>query len=116
MIKYIQNTFTIFSYLWYIFYAISLTNIYPDGKFYLDNITYFYYLFIGSILLISFNPFYRFKYNEIYGQMAFSAALHLILSLNLMEIFNRVNNLEKRLKKDINLSEKLKIIFNLKSI
>ena len=116
MIKYIQNLFAIFSYLWYIFYAISLTNIYPTGKFYLDNITYFYYLFIGSILLISFNPVYKFKYNEIYGQMAFSAALHLILSINLMEIFNRVKNLEKRLENDINLYEKLKIIFNLKSI
>ena len=116
MIKYIQIIFTFFSYLWYIFYGISFTNIYPDGKFYLDNITYFYYLFLSSVLLISFNPFYKFKYNEIYGKMAFYSALNFVLSYNLMEVYNKMINLETRLEKDINILEKLKIIFNLKGI
>ncbi len=116
MIKYIKTIFTTFSLLWYSFYLISFTNFYPDGKFYLDKISYFYYLFLSSVLFISFNPFYKLKYNKIYGEMAFGVAMNFILSYSLMEVFNNLIILEKKLEKDIGIIEKLKIIFNLKTI
>lgn len=89
--------FYIFTYSWYGVYFLALTRTSENAYRYLEEITFFYKLFVACLLIYLFNPFSKNVYNKrIHKRIIFTAAIFLITSEGLENIFNKIKETSNR--------------------
>jgi hypothetical protein len=109
-----EYLFLLFTYSGYFLFFLAFTGLWQDAEIYLDDITSYYKIVIGLVLVYIFNPYI--KTNErvkpIHRRMAFNAGLFLLLSVNLLFIFNNLIETGKKTGKGIleTINHKLQII------
>ena len=83
-----EYLFLLFTYSGYFLFFLAFTGLWQDAKLYLDDVTTYYKIVVGLVLLYIFNPYIKTIIKPIHERMAFNAGLFLILSENLLLIFN----------------------------
>ena len=84
-----KNVFIILSLSWIILYVFVLFRLWDNAVFYLNNINYFYRLYMATILLIFFNPWTKIGFDDFHKNLIFSVALYLIASTTLTDFIMR---------------------------
>ena len=85
-----DNIFTYLTYSWYLFFIITKINLWDKSKIYLNEITFFYRVFISIVLLILFNPYRKINFTETHRKIVFSSAFFLITSDTLVELYHKI--------------------------
>tara|TARA_X000000950_G_C13744244_1_gene589805 strand:- start:406 stop:798 length:393 start_codon:yes stop_codon:yes gene_type:complete len=89
--------FYTFAYSWYGVYFLALTRISENAYEYLEEITFFYKLFVACLLIYLFNPFSKNRYNKrIHKRIIFTAAIFLITTEGLENIFDKIKETSDR--------------------
>ena len=96
-----EYLFLLFTYSGYLLFFLAFTGLWQDAKMYLDDVTSYYKIVIGIVLLYIFNPYTKTAIKLIHERMAFNAGLFLILSENLMIIFNNFIETSRKTGKGI---------------
>lgn len=98
-----EYLFLLFTYSGYFLFFLAFTGLWQDATFYLDDVTSYYKIVIGIVLIYIFNPFIKTneKVKPIHQRMAFNAGLFLLLSENLLFIFNNLIETGKKTGKGI---------------
>lgn len=95
-----KNVFIIFSLSWIILYVFVLFRLWDNAVFYLNNINYFYRLYMATILLIFFNPWTKIAFDDFHKSLIFSVALYLIASTTLTDFIMRTQTVASEAAED----------------
>lgn len=95
-----KNIFIILSLSWIILYVFILFRLWDDAVFYLNNVNYFYRLYMAFILLIFFNPWSKVGMDDFHKNLIFSVALYLIASTTLTDFIIRTKEVATKTAKD----------------
>ena len=95
-----KNVFIILSLSWIILYVFVLFRLWDNAVFYLNNINYFYRLYMATILLIFFNPWTKIGFDDFHKSLIFSVALYLIASTTLTDFIMRTQNVASEAAED----------------
>ena len=87
-----DDIFTYFTYSWYLFFFVSKMGIWDKSTIYLNEITFFYRLFISIVLLILFNPYRKINFTEIHRKIVFTSAFFLITSDTLVQLYHKIQS------------------------
>ena len=74
-----EYLFLLFTYSGYFLFFLAFTGLWQDAKLYLDDVTTYYKIVVGLVLLYIFNPYIKTVIKPIHERMAFNAGLFLIL-------------------------------------
>jgi len=87
-----EYLFLLFTYSGYFLFFVAFSGLWQDARFYLDDVTSYYKIVIGIVLIYIFNPYIKTNatVKPIHQRMAFNAGLFLLLSENLLFIFNNI--------------------------
>lgn len=96
-----EQLFVLFTYSGYFLFFLAFTGLWEDASMYLEDITTYYKMVIGLVLLYIFNPYITTKIKPIHERMAFNAGLYLLLSGNLLLIFNNFVQTTKKTTQNI---------------
>jgi|TARA_R110001592_G_scaffold314019_2_gene589567 hypothetical protein len=96
-----EYLFLLFTYSGYFLFFLAFTGLWDDASLYLEDVTNYYKMVIGLVLLYIFNPYITTKIKPIHERMAFNAGLYLLLSGNLLLIFNNFVETTKKTTKGI---------------
>ncbi len=88
--KIFEVIFYIFTFSWYGLYFLGMSKIFPEAYFYLNEISFFYKLFIGLILIIIFNPITKTKYTPAHRKIIFTAGIFILTTEGLENIYNKI--------------------------
>lgn len=91
-----EYLFLLFTYSGYFLFFLAFTGLWEDASLYLEDVTNYYKMVIGLVLLYIFNPYITTKIKPIHERMAFNAGLYLLLSGNLLLIFNNLVETTKK--------------------
>jgi hypothetical protein len=96
-----KNLFVIFSIAWIFMYLFILLNMWNDAVFYLNNINYYYRIYLAIVLFYFFNPFAEKQLlDEFHRGIVFSTALFLLASTTITELVQRTIEITKKIKED----------------
>ena len=84
-----EYLFLIFTYSGYLLFFLAFTGLLENASIYLEDVTNYYKIVIGLVLLYIFNPYITTKIKPIHERMAFNAGLYLLLSGNLLLLFKK---------------------------
>jgi len=96
-----EYLFLLFTYSGYFLFFLAFTGLWEDASLYLEDVTNYYKMVIGLVLLYIFNPYITTKIKPIHERMAFNAGLYLLLSGNLLLIFNNFVETTKKTTQNI---------------
>jgi len=96
-----EYLFLLFTYSGYFLFFLAFTGLWENASLYLEDVTNYYKMVIGLVLLYIFNPYITTKIKPIHERMAFNAGLYLLLSGNLLLIFNNFVETTKKTTQDI---------------
>ena len=82
--------FIILTFGWYIFYAMTFLDI-PNNNEMFREFAFYYEVYVCLLLIGYFNPYTNIKLTKVKRQMVFSAALMLLFSIGINNIFNKIN-------------------------
>jgi glucan phosphoethanolaminetransferase (alkaline phosphatase superfamily) len=99
--EFTKNVYMFLSYAAYILYVVIYLGAWNKAPQYLDDINYYLKVFIGIVLVVTFNPIVRFRPSSIHRNISFSAGLLLLTSTTFSTFQNRLNNTVKRMKNDV---------------
>ena len=85
--NYLDYIYVILTFLWYILNALSLLHI-EDGKLYFETFSFYYQIYVCFLLIYYFNPYLDVKLTKVKKQMIFSAAIMLLFSIGIQNIYN----------------------------
>ena len=88
--NYFDYIFIILTFGWYIFYAMTFLNI-PNNDEMFREFAFYYEVYVCLLLIGYFNPYTNIKLTKVKRQMVFSAALMLLFSIGVNNIFNKLN-------------------------
>ena len=99
--SYYENIYKYGLILIYGLYAVSILGVWNEAPIYLDNINYFFKLFIAIVLMYFFNPLRKDEpCTPIQKRIVFSAAFFILASTtisafktNVVDFYKRVSNL-----------------------
>jgi hypothetical protein len=96
-----KNIFVVLSIAWIFMYLFVLFNMWEDAIFYLNNINYYYRIYLAIVLFYFFNPFSNEQLlDEFHRGIVFSTALFLLASTTVTELVQRTVQITKKLKED----------------
>lgn len=95
-----KNVFIILSLSWVILYLFVLFRLWDDAIFYLNNINYFYRLYMAGVLLFFFNPWVHIGMDDFHKSLIFSVALYLIASTTLTDFIIRTKDVATKTAQD----------------
>ena len=75
---------------WYFFYAMTFFDI-PNNTNMFHEFSFFYQVYVCLLLIGYFNPFTYIKLTKVKKEMVFSAAIMLLFSIGINNIFNKIN-------------------------
>ena len=85
-----EYLFLFFTYSGYILFFLAFTGIWKSAPLYLEEVNNYYKIVVSLVLLYIFNPYLKTEIKPVHERMAFNAGLYLLLSSNLLLLFNRV--------------------------
>ena len=88
--NYFDYIFIILTFGWYIFYAMTFLDI-PNNNEMFREFAFYYEVYVCLLLIGYFNPYINIKLIKVKRQMVFSAALMLLFSIGVNNIFNKLN-------------------------
>ena len=88
--NYFDYTFLVLTFLWYIFYGMTILN-YKNSTLYFNNFSFYYQVYVCLLLIGYFNPYINVKFTKVKRQMVFTAALMLLFSIGIQTIFSKMN-------------------------
>jgi len=91
-----EYLFLLFTYSSYFLFFLAFTGLWQDASLYLEDVTNYYKIVIGLVLLYIFNPYITTKIKPIHERMAFNAGVYLLLSGNLLLLFNNIVQTTKK--------------------
>lgn len=95
-----ERTFIYVNYIVYLLYALSIFGVWSQAPSYLNTVKYFFQIFIGLILVLFNNPFYkRHKFRPIDRKIALSAGIFLLTSTTINVFVQQLTNPIKNLYK-----------------
>jgi hypothetical protein len=100
-IEFTKKVYTFLSYSAYILYVVIYLGAWNKAPQYLDDINYYLKIFVGIVLVVTFNPIVRFRPSSIHRNISFSAGLLLLTSTTFSTFQHRLNKTVKRVKDDI---------------
>lgn len=100
-IDFLRHIYYFITYSIYILYFVIYFRLWNTAPQYLDDLNYYLKIFVGIVLVITFNPFIRFRPSSIHRNISFSAGLLLLTSTTLSAFSNRVNNTVSRVKSEL---------------
>lgn len=96
-----KHIYTLLTYSIYILYVAIYLGVWNTAPEYLQDVNYYLKVFIGTMLAITFNPFYTFKSSSIHRNISFSAGILLLTSTTLTSFTDRLQTTVKRVQQDI---------------
>ena len=92
--------FLILTFIWYILYALTFTT-FNDINIVFNYFAFYYQIYVCLLLIFYFNPYGNVKLTQVKRQMIFSAALMLLFSMGLKNIYYKINYHFSLIKKNI---------------
>lgn len=92
--------FLILTFIWYILYALTFTT-FNDINIVFNYFSFYYQIYVCLLLIFYFNPYGNVKLTQVKRQMIFSAALMLLFSMGLKNIYYKINYHFSLIKKNI---------------
>lgn len=99
--EFTKKVYSFFLYSSYILYIIIYLGAWNKAPQYLDDINYYLKIFIGVVLVVTFNPFIYLRPSSIHRNISFSAGLLLLMSTTFSAFTNRLNKTVTLVKDDI---------------
>jgi len=88
--NYLDYTYVILTFLWYILYGISFLHI-EDGHVYFETFSFYYQIYVCSLLIYYFSPYHNVNLTKVKKQMIFSAAIMLLFSIGIQNIYRTMS-------------------------
>ena len=101
--SYYENIYRYGLYLIYGLYVVSFLGVWNEAPIYLENINYFFKLFISAVLMYFFNPLRKDEpCTPIQKRIVFSAAFFLLASTTISAFKTNVIDFYKNVSKLVN--------------
>ena len=101
--SYYENVYKYSLYLIYTLYVVSFLGVWNEAPIYLENINYFFKLFISIVLMYFFNPLQKDEpCTPIQKRIVFSAAFFLLASTTISAFKTNIVNFYKNITKLVN--------------
>ena len=94
-----KNIYKTLTYVIYSLYLLMYLGLWRSAPIYLDDLNYYLKIFIGAVLVFTFNPFVHIRSGYVHRNISFSAGLLLLASTTLSSFQKRVANTANRVKK-----------------
>lgn len=89
--NYFDYIFIVLTFGWYFFYGLTFLDISNNKMF--QEFSFIYEVYVCLLLICYFNPFINVKLTKVKKQMIFSAALMLLFSIGVNNIYNKLSKM-----------------------
>lgn len=100
-IEFTKKIYMFLTYSAYILYITIFLGVWNTAPQYLDDVNYYLKVFIGLVLVITFNPVIKITPSYIHKNISFSAGLLLLTSTTFSAFQQRVSKTVKRVKDEV---------------
>ena len=94
--KHYQYVFVIATYLTYILYFVAYVGVWKNAPEYLDQLQYFFKIFISLVLIALFHPFSKTTFTPFHRQVVFTAAIYLLTTTTFSIFLKRASDIKNR--------------------
>lgn len=88
--KFYERLFKLLTMSWYILFGLAYTNYWDESNALLEKVTFYYKIFVASVLIWFFNPLHKTEFTETHKSIVFSAATFILFSTGLMTVLDNV--------------------------
>ena len=93
--KHYQYIFIIATYLTYVLYFVTYVGVWKNAPEYLDQLQYFFKIFISLVLIALFHPFSKTTFTPFHRQVVFTAAVYLLTTTTFSIFIKRTSEIKK---------------------
>lgn len=98
VMKHYQYVFVIATYLTYVLYFVAYVGVWKNAPEYLDELQYFFKIFISLVLIALFHPFSKTTFTPFHRQVVFTAAVYLLTTTTFSIFLKRASDIKNRFK------------------
>jgi hypothetical protein len=92
-----MNAYIVLNYAFYVLYVVAYLGLWGRAPEYLDYLSTILKLYVGIVLILTFNPFMQLSSSGMKRQIAFSAGIFVLASLSLDKVLVIVDALDPAL-------------------
>ena len=99
--KHYQYVFVAATYLTYVLYFVTYVGVWKNAPEYLDQLQYFFKIFISLVLILLFHPFSKTTFTPFHKQVVFTAAVYLLTTTTFSIFLRRASEIKSRVVSDL---------------